>query len=59
MAAGASTPFPPPPPDGVLSPGSSASNLFSFDLAVVVCTILCGLRVLSRHAATLSQMWRM
>lgn len=50
------TVFPPPP-------SVAALNFFFFflffDLAVVVCKILCGLRVLFCHTATLSQMWRM
>lgn len=56
------TPLPPqvshlfPPPH--LSQLLTVVFLF-FDLAVVVCKILCGLRVMFCHTATLSQMWRM
>lgn len=40
-------------------PQPSQLLIFPFDLAVVVCKILCGLLVLFCHTATLSQMWRM
>lgn len=40
-------------------PSQLLTFFFFFDLAVVVCKILCGLRVLFCHTATLSQMWRM
>lgn len=43
----------------ILFPQPSQLLTFPFDLAVVVCKILCGLLVLFCHTATLSQMWRM
>lgn len=42
-----------------LFPQPSQLLTFPFDLAVVVCKLLCGLHVLFCHTATLSQMWRM
>jgi len=43
----------------IFFPQASQLLTFPFDLAVVVCKILCGLHVLFCHTATLSQMWRM